>query len=194
MIKEIDLICPKCNHHFKANVYPSINVQMDEGIKNKILTGKLFDFECCHCHSHFEVSYPCLYHDMDLKLMIQFVIDDKEDIKQEIPKDYVFRVVDSYRSWIEKILIFDSNLDDRYMELYKLLVLSQYEQRENLNGLYYWNVNGTYALALDEKETSTFHYMPFNKDVYDQVVQVFKDEIDQPVIVDSAWAISQTKG
>lgn len=194
MIKEIDLICPKCKQHFKTNIYPSINVQMDDGIKNKVLNGELFDFECSHCHEHFEVSYPCLYHDMDAKLMIQFILENEKKMEMEIPKDYVFRIVDSYRSWIEKILIFDSNLDDRYMELYKLLVLSQYEKRDDINGLYYWNVNGTYALALDEKETTTFHYMPFNKDVYDQIVKVFEGEIDQPAIVDASWAASQMKG
>lgn len=194
MIKEIDLACPECKNHFRTNIYPSINVQMDEGVKNKVLNGELFKFECSHCHKIFEVSYPCLYHDMDKKIMIQFALETGKQSEIDIPSDYKFRIVDSYRSWIEKILIFDSGLDDCYMELYKLLVLSQYEKRENVNGLYYWSVNGTYALALDEKETKTFHYMPFNRDVYDQVVQVFKDDIAQASIVDAAWAIAQTKG
>ncbi len=194
MIKDIDLVCPECKQHFRTNIYPSINVQMDEGIKDKILKGELFKFKCSHCHKEFEVSYPCLYHDMDKKIMIQFVLENEKSTEIDIPKDYVFRIVDSYRQLIEKILIFDSNLDDRYMELYKLLVLSQYEQSENVNGLYYWNVNESAALALDEKETTTFHYMPFNKDVYEQVVQVFEDDITQSSIVDAAWAIAQTKG
>ncbi len=50
-----------------------------------------------------------------------------------VGEDYTVRIVDNERDWIEKILISDSGYDDRIMELYKLLVLSQYEDADNVN-------------------------------------------------------------
>ena len=46
-------------------------------MKNRVLSGKLFDMECTHCHSKFHIPYPVLYHDMEKKLLIQFT-EEKE--------------------------------------------------------------------------------------------------------------------
>ena len=48
MEKNIVLVCPECNKKFNADIYTSINVQLDEGMKNKVLNGNLFDIECSH--------------------------------------------------------------------------------------------------------------------------------------------------
>lgn len=203
MVQNIELVCPECKEKFQADVYTSINVQMDKNIKNKVLNGTFFDFECTYCHKNFNVPYPVLYHDMDRKLLLQFSVD--EDVEQtmkvlsaiDISKDYTVRFVDTYRNWIEKILIFDSGLDDRIMELYKLLVLSQYEDASNLNGLYYWNIqnveNPHYVLVLDEKQSDTMHFMPFHMDVYKQVEEVFLQDLNQDYVVDASWAVAHTK-
>lgn len=202
MVQNIELVCPECKEKFRADIYTSINVQMDKNKKEKVLNGTFFDFECSHCHKTFNVPYPVLYHDMDQKLLIQFSEEDVEQNKKildqvKVDKEYTVRIVDSYRNWIEKILIFDSGLDDRIMELYKLLVLSQYEDASNLNGLYYWNIqnvqNPHYVLVLDEKKSDTMHFMPFHLDVYKQVEEVFLQDLKQDYIVDAAWAVACTK-
>ena len=203
MAETIELTCPECKEKFHADLYTTINLQLEPGIKNKVLSGQLFDFECEHCHKVFHIPYPVLYHDMDANLIIQFTQD--EDLKKaqealqhvQLKKEYAIRIVDSYRNWIEKILIFDSGLDDRIMELYKLLVLSQYEDAKNLNGLYYWNIqsldNPHYVMVLDEKKTDKMHFMPFNLEVYKQVEEVFLPDLKQDYIVDAKWAIKNTK-
>ena len=146
MENKIELVCPECNEKFNVDIFTSINVQMDKDMKNRVLSGKLFDMECAHCHSKFHIPYPVLYHDMEKKLLIQFT-EEKElqPIKKildhaNVGEDYTVRIVDNERDWIEKILISDSGYDDRIMELYKLLVLSQYEDADNVNALYYWNI------------------------------------------------------
>ena len=149
MENKIELVCPECNEKFNVDIFTSINVQMDKDMKNRVLSGKLFDMECAHCHSKFHIPYPVLYHDMEKKLLIQFT-EEKElqPIKKildhaNVGEDYTVRIVDNERDWIEKILISDSGYDDRIMELYKLLVLSQYEDADNVNALYYWNIHIT---------------------------------------------------
>lgn len=95
-------------------------------------------------------------------MLIQFTEEKElEPIKKildhaNVGEDYTVRIVDNERDWIEKILISDSGYDDRIMELYKLLVLSQYEDADNVNGLYYWNIqnfeNPHYVMVLMKKK------------------------------------------
>ena len=203
MEKNIVLVCPECNKKFNADIYTSINVQLDEGMKNKVLNGNLFDIECSHCRSKFHIPYPVLYHDMEKKLLIQFTEEkDLEPVKTVLENakadaDYTVRIVDNERDWIEKILISDSGLDDRIMELYKLLVLSQYEDADNVNGLYYWNIQSFekphYVIVLDEKKSDKMHFMPFHLEVYKQVEEVFMSDIKQEYVVDANWAVANTK-
>ena len=77
MENKIELVCPECNEKFNVDIFTSINVQMDKDMKNRVLSGKLFDMECAHCHSKFHIPYPVLYHDMEKKLLIQFT-EEKE--------------------------------------------------------------------------------------------------------------------
>ena len=121
MENKIELVCPECNEKFNVDIFTSINVQMDKDMKNRVLSGKLFDMECAHCHSKFHIPYPVLYHDMEKKLLIQFT-EEKElqPIKKildhaNVGEDYTVRIVDNERDWIEKILISDSGYDDRIM-------------------------------------------------------------------------------
>lgn len=203
MEKKIKLVCPECSQEFNTDIYTSINVQLDKDMKTKVLSGKLFDIECEHCRSKFHIPYPVLYHDMEKKLLIQYTEEKDLESSKDVLKnanvgaDYTVRIVDNERDWIEKILICDSGLDDRIMELYKLLVLSQYEDADNVNGLYYWNIqtleNPHYVMVLDEKESDKMHFMPFHEGVYKQVEEVFLSDIQQDYVVDTSWAISNTK-
>lgn len=69
MENKIELVCPECNEKFNVDIFTSINVQMDKDMKNRVLSGKLFDMECTHCHSKFHIPYPVLYHDMEKKVV-----------------------------------------------------------------------------------------------------------------------------
>ena len=167
MENKIELVCPECNEKFNVDIFTSINVQMDKDMKNRVLSGKLFDMECAHCHSKFHIPYPVLYHDMEKKLLIQFTEEKElEPIKKildhaNVGEDYTVRIVD------------------------------------NVNGLYYGNIqnfeNPHYVMVLDEKESDKMHFMPFHEGVYKQVEEVFLSDIKQDYIVDASWAVSNTK-
>ena len=57
MENKIELVCPECNEKFNVDIFTSINVQMDKDMKNRVLSGKLFDMECTHCVSSFISRY-----------------------------------------------------------------------------------------------------------------------------------------
>jgi len=112
-------------------VWESVNVSLDPELKRKLMSGELTRFTCDACGHTADVVYSILYHDMEKQLMVWMVPSG------EVPQDdggfsallaggmaqYTRRLVASRNALVEKILIFDADLDDRVMEVFKDLLL-----------------------------------------------------------------------
>ena len=133
--------CPSCGLMQTMTVWDSITVKDSPDLKKDLLAGKLNIFKCSAC-SHFGlVPTPMLYHDEEKKLMISFTPCNDESIKKrlfenicetskasgelETYEEYNLRFVTEYNALLEKILIFDNGLNDKAIEVIKLLILSQ---------------------------------------------------------------------
>ncbi len=135
--KNVEIKCPKCGNAIETLIWDSVNVTLDRELKNQILDGSFGMVTCPSCGEKTRLNYPFLYHDMEQKLMIQLVYDDEaaknavEEFKgfqgKTLPgasmDDYRFRVVNGIYALKDKIEIFDAGLDDREIEMYKLLTL-----------------------------------------------------------------------
>jgi hypothetical protein len=75
--------------------------------------------------------YPLLYHDMENKLMVYLDPDgqldpnglgNKQFLFDMLDESYQYRIVPTREEMVEKILIFDDNLDDRPLELLKCYI------------------------------------------------------------------------
>ena len=105
----------------------------------------IFKFICPHCGSEQFVAYSFLYHQMEDKLMIYCCQDEEEIAKvRELyagdfttavdekgreraidTSGYRRRIVIGADNLVEKIRIFDAGLDDRLMEIYKIMLYGQ---------------------------------------------------------------------
>lgn len=133
--------CPKCEHMSDVTVWSSITVKDSMDLKSDLLAGKINMFKCPSCEHIGLMPHPMLYHDEDKRLMISFsptndpVLKEKmfSDIKEssknsdELDKleGYNLRFVTEYNEMLEKILIFDNELNDKAIEVIKLMILSQ---------------------------------------------------------------------
>ena len=125
--QQIQHNCPHCNTIQDLKIYNSVNVTIEPELKNKVLQGKLNSQQCTNCKKEINIVSGFLYHDMVNQLMINFSPDsdnDKisatkmlEDLKE---KKYLYRVVDSYPKLVEKIKLFDLNMNDEVVERVKL--------------------------------------------------------------------------
>lgn len=117
-------------------------------MKPAILDGSAFLFTCPHCGMKNSISYDLLYHQMEDRIMIQYATSDecadqlidlisgKSPIKelQSMAADmaqehYLVRIVRSLNQLREKIAILDAGLDDRLVEICKLLIQSTYRDQ-----------------------------------------------------------------
>lgn len=125
--KTVTLKCSKCGNLHNTEAYSSINVGESPELKEAVCNGSAFTWECPHCGSLNLIQSPVLYHDPGRSLMIwlcgpQPLPEDR--IKSlfatdESLKTYTARLVDSIGDLIEKVKIFDAELDDMGMEMCK---------------------------------------------------------------------------
>lgn len=132
--------CPRCHKDSEFKMYETVNVDLDNSLREKVLSGEFFNWECPHCGVKLIVQYDFLYHDMSNKFMIYFSPNNCNETNAYINnmlKKYpgmrksTYRSVDNYNQLIEKIQIFESGLDDIIVELTKVLI--KYKEENQLS-------------------------------------------------------------
>lgn len=127
IIRETQGQCSKCGRPQLFRVYRSINVAENPELKEKVRDGSLFVWECPDCGQVNLAKYESLYHDPASKIMIWLLPSDDIE-KSEIEAitrhakamgDYTLRRVSDISSLMEKVLVFDSGLDDLTLEMCK---------------------------------------------------------------------------
>jgi hypothetical protein len=134
----VDYTCPHCENKFKIAVYPMINLQSESHLYEDLFSLDLFRVECSKCKKTSLVQYNTLIVDMYKKYIIYLLVDagvnlDKlvENLRNNPEYAKVFdglkytRVVGSLNELLEKLLIFDYDLNDKVIEVLKLGLYSK---------------------------------------------------------------------
>ena len=133
--------CPNCAQMSDVTVWSSITVKDSVDLKSDLLAGKVNMFKCTSCEHVALMPHPMLYHDEEKKLMISFSPTNDVVIKEQMFSEiketsknsgeleklegYNLRFITEYNELLEKVLIFDNELDDKTIEVIKLMILSQ---------------------------------------------------------------------
>lgn len=127
MTSEIQASCSRCKEAGKVTSYTSINISENPELKDKVLDGSLFVWECPHCGTMNLIQSQTLYHDPAEKLMI-WVTGGSVELETRIAdayskieemSGYTARFTEDVGSLIEKVKIFSSGLDDAVIEMCK---------------------------------------------------------------------------
>lgn len=128
--EEQPITCPGCTATSVARIHRSVNVTTDPALKEQLLTGRLFTFACPSCGRASRVVHPELvYHDMRRGYLLQMDALGKFDAASlrglvgSLPP--VTRVVRDSNALLEKVKVLDAELDDRVIEVLKLVLASQ---------------------------------------------------------------------
>lgn len=196
------ITCPKCGKESEFTIWSSLNGDIDPEAKHTLMNGTLFAFECSHCGYKTNVCYPILYHDMAHSVMIYFVdeasveqtkamfseIDEKPEM---ISAGYRRRIVTNQNSLREKAIIFDNELDDRVIEVIKLVFLAnaqkQYKEA-NIKEVFFLISDGKYMLQFIGDQNLSAE---FDRDLYDRIAKDYSarfPEDDSEFTVDLDYA------
>lgn len=116
--------CPHCKVEQEVSYYQTVNITLNPELKPKVLSGNLNLNICTACGKEINIFTGFLYHDMKNRIMIELSMDEssseteekKEIIDNLAEHGYIFRRVTEYGRLIEKINIFDNNLNDEIIQ------------------------------------------------------------------------------
>ena len=116
-----DIICPQCGVSQKYRLFAGINAGENPELKQKALEETIFDWRCQRCNYFAAMAYPFLYMDREAQYVICVTPGGSGQAAEPTAPiaDYVKRRVKNLAELKEKILIFDSGLDDVAVELVK---------------------------------------------------------------------------
>lgn len=211
------ITCPKCGLEQEAKIWDSINVTLNPEVKQKILDGSFFQFRCSKCGYTAPLAYPCLYHDMEQGLLIWLLpgnankgrnMDQINSIVSGMgidftstEKPYSYRVVEDSNALREKVLISDEGLDDRMIEVMKVIYLAQIQNQtggEKDLDLYLDGSKGKYQFLVFFPDGRTAA-VPLNMDFYRDLYEVQKEMLEECTpstfcAVDRDWANAIMEG
>lgn len=136
MITDEDVVvCPVCEHEQTITICPSVNVTTDPEMREKVLSGELFEFTCDKCGFAGYAGYPFVYEDKETNggflIYLEPDCEDREvGIEGDIADQVIYherpmRLVPDMNSLKDKIFIFEAGLDDRVIELFKALMFKK---------------------------------------------------------------------
>lgn len=161
IVKKIN--CPKCETENEVILWEKINVDMNPDLKEKLFSESINNLTCKNCGHTTRVDIPLYYNDAKKHYFIYLVSDYPMGVEEEEKLvsnlndktltildekyDNRIRVVFDYYNLLEKILIFDSGLDDRVIEGCKILARTQLKLLE-----------GRAAFIGEEKDNLIFNF------------------------------------
>ncbi|AEV29029.1 hypothetical protein SpiGrapes_1212 [Sphaerochaeta pleomorpha str. Grapes] len=134
--QSVTILCPFCNKEQETNLYPIIDLAAKPTLKLGILTGSLFSATCESCQGQFEVMHEALILNGEAFYAFLLAPDyqgaelDRGEASLGELSGYQLRLVSTLDTLKEKILLFDSGLDDRAIELCKLYLLMQMQDKD----------------------------------------------------------------
>jgi hypothetical protein len=146
------LTCPHCRHGQEFTVWHSVNVSQEPELKPRVLDRSLTTFTCENCGGTASIDQDLLYHDMDRRLMILWRSGDGDAegladksfglLNTLSGNAYAFRLVATMNELVEKVLIWEDELDDRAVEVFKEVVWQalEEEQRSGHAQLFYGGI------------------------------------------------------
>lgn len=209
MERKETITCPECGHTQDFIIWQSLNGDLDPEAKQQLLDGTLFRFECDKCGHKSNVDYGILYHDMRHQVMIYYV--DEDSVEQAIESmygaedkmgiempGYRKRVVTDQNALREKAIIFENELDDRVIEIIKLIYLANASKQfpeTNIKEVYFLVADGKYILEfIGDRPLSA----EVSTSMYDSIKNDFAERLEaagnREPIINIGWASEFLKG
>ncbi len=143
--REEMITCPNCGHQSPFMIWQSVNTMIDPEMKAAVRDLSAFRFICPKCGNQAVINYGFLYHQMEDRIMVYYAETDKDaenfmsaftkDTFPEEMKDflgdflndnYMIRIVRSQYELREKLEIIDAGLDDRLIEIFKIILFIKF--------------------------------------------------------------------
>ena len=194
--KSMPVCCPACLEEGTFRICDFWDTADTPDIKERIFSRDIFRYRCSECGEEILVAYDCTYLDRDSGSIIMLVTDKSDDTIIETT-EYNLRVVRSINDFVEKIALIEDNVDDRIVELYKIMLEDQFEDERpgaKILGIYYGgkDEDGKNLVFFIITENAQNCRAMLSFDVYDSISRQFgesAEKFDATSEINRDWAI-----
>ena len=213
MRSKVNFKCPKCGKNVEAEQWSAVSGDKNPQQKMKLLDGTLFKAVCKNCGRESTVGYPLLYNDMKENYMIWLVYYDEEirhvtdyfkrsksenlsddDTVEPADPECRQRIVRSPEALREKIMIFDSGLDDKIVEIMKLAYAKEAQMKlrdDSVAAALFSNRDGEKQIEMYTEKGKAF-VAPMSRQIYAHLDDKYGGKAsyaeDRVYIIDDVWA------
>lgn len=215
--RPVTVACPQCSKQSTFTIWQNIDSMQDPMLKQQIIDGTICDFKCPYCEYGVAMSYDLLFNMSDHGVMLHMICDEKQALNvpamieaqedelegdaKKLAKMYIHRVVPDVLTLREKTLIFEQDLDDRVIELMKVIYAGQCIEQKKGDPEYVF-------FALNAKQEKQFEMYAengaliaiamFDMNLYKSLQHSPKRKLkpirnDRAYFVDRAWAMNSIK-
>lgn len=209
--------CPYCLNEEDLPIWDIVDVSEDPDLKNKVFLKELQNYECQNCNRKYTLDQPFLYLDPRSKVLIYYAPrfseilldkssrDEQGNLKKEISssmpldfgvdiEDYTLRICYDYNDLIEKLHVFDFDLDDKLIEVIKFATRSNPPAVEDENGnrtikqieaIYFVGIENSKYIFQTFSEDEVWRQIALDAEVYDNAETYFADKFTE----DENWNI-----
>src|ERR1044071_2887893 len=128
----VSVPCIMCESPQEMTFWSSVTVTINPELKRKVFDNSLNMHRCTSCNQEYPIGTPLLYHDMANRLMVRF---DHEVTAEELAgfqgtdelrkSGYILRYTNDYPRMVEKVLLFDSGVNDQVVDKARKDLLSK---------------------------------------------------------------------
>lgn len=210
MRDKVNIQCPKCGYSIEVQQWSSVNGEKNPVEKKKLLDGTLFSVKCKKCGNTAQVGYPFLYSDPQQNIMIWLVYDNEEvrhvtdyfkssknsGSDNKVDKGCRQRIVRDAFRLREKLMIFDSGLDDKIVEIAKLAFSQNVQKqhpKEKIAAAFFSNEGGENHIEIYSANGNAFT-VALSEDIYISLEDTYSGKAsfaeDRVYVIDDVWALN----
>lgn len=183
--KAITVNCPACFEDSTFKIYSSVDISENPELKKSIFDRSIFKFSCPLCGEEILVSYDCTYTDSENKYIIALVSEANETNTSILSVEgFALRIVHSINEFVEKIALLEDGIDDKVIELYKIMLEDQFEDERpgsKILGIYYsgrdFEANNLSFFIITENSPNC--HAVLSMQVYEAIETQFRDSAEK---------------
>lgn len=194
--QKITFVCKKCHREIETNIKTHIDNRLDKDDVQSIFEGSFFIRHCDACGENNIVNFPIGYKHSDSGRSILFLPIDSHGKFNNVNTPEGYRVTHDMMSFIEKVRISEMGLDDKIIELVKIVAYNQVSQigkvpDEALESIGCW-VKDDLSIDLDLRCGGRHYLLEVPRQMYLDIETKFANTLKsykEPKIVDLNWAL-----
>ncbi|MFI3283768.1 MAG: CpXC domain-containing protein, partial [Erysipelotrichaceae bacterium] len=171
-------------------------------LKERVLAGELFKFNCETCGTMSICPFPVLYHDMDKKLFIYYEPNDPSSLEKMLNDDeslgmdpsYIKRITTDISLFLEKVQLLDQGYDDKIIEICKIAAHMQTKQQHpdiEIDSLLFDPTKDDAVFGCIH-DGSIIGSIGFSTIFYDELQKDYAEILNQDtaLIIDKMWTVN----